>query len=162
MHRECRERFPRHRHQRSPLVSVPGIHHGTCVTTVPWCISGSLTRDGAKNIPGIPSACTTRNFTYLARGPFVGSRNVLCNRLEQLERKVNRTNETRRRYVRIVFLSSFMGPLCLLSNKIMYTYMYCRKELFMRSLVCHFAVYSPRCFAWVLFWCLFFESFRAC
>ena len=31
MHRECRERFPRHRLQRKPLVSDPGMHHGT------WC-----------------------------------------------------------------------------------------------------------------------------
>ena len=26
-----------------PLVSDPGMHHGTCVTHVPWCIPGSLT-----------------------------------------------------------------------------------------------------------------------
>ena len=43
MHRECRERFPRQRLQRKPLVSDPGMHHGTCVTNVPWCMSGSLT-----------------------------------------------------------------------------------------------------------------------
>ena len=35
--------FPRHRLQRKPLVSDPGMHHGTCVTHVPWCMSGSLT-----------------------------------------------------------------------------------------------------------------------
>ena len=64
MRRECRKRFPRHR-----LVSDPGIHHGTCVTHVPWCISWSLTRVGGENVPGIPGACATRNFTYLARGP---------------------------------------------------------------------------------------------
>ena len=39
MHRECRERFPRHRFQRKLLVSDPGMHHGTCVTHVPWCMS---------------------------------------------------------------------------------------------------------------------------
>ena len=32
MCRECRERFPRHRLQRKPLVSDAGMHHGTCVT----------------------------------------------------------------------------------------------------------------------------------
>ena len=32
MHRECRERFPRHRLQMKPLVNDPGMHHGTCVT----------------------------------------------------------------------------------------------------------------------------------
>ena len=42
MRRECRERFPRHQPQRKPLVSDPGMHQGTRVTHVPWCISGSL------------------------------------------------------------------------------------------------------------------------
>ena len=49
--------FPRHRLQRKPLVSDPGMHHGTCVTHVPWCMSGSLTRGGGENVPGIPGAC---------------------------------------------------------------------------------------------------------
>ena len=35
MHRDCRERFPRHRLQRKLLVSDPEMHHGTCVTHVP-------------------------------------------------------------------------------------------------------------------------------
>ena len=69
MRRECRERFPRHRFQRKPLVSDPGMHHGTCVSHVPWCISGSLTRCSGENVPGIPGAYATRNFTYLARCP---------------------------------------------------------------------------------------------
>ena len=70
MCRECRESFPRHRLQRKPLVNDPGMHHGTCVTQVPWCISGSLFRGGGVNIPGIPGACATRIFTYLARSPW--------------------------------------------------------------------------------------------
>ena len=61
-----------HRLQRKPLVSDPSMHHGTCVTHVPWCMSGSLTRGGGENVPGIPGACATRNFTYLVRGPFHG------------------------------------------------------------------------------------------
>ena len=69
MHPECRESFTRHRLQRKPLVSDPGMHHGTCVTQVPWCMSGSLNRDGGENVPGIAGACAIRNFTYLARGP---------------------------------------------------------------------------------------------
>ena len=69
MRRECRERFPRHRLQRKPLVSDPGVHHGTCVTHVPWCMSGSQTRGGGENVPGIRGACVTRNFTYMVRGP---------------------------------------------------------------------------------------------
>ena len=47
----------------------PGMHHGTCVPHVPWCMSGSLTRGDGENVPGITSACATRNFTYLVRGP---------------------------------------------------------------------------------------------
>ena len=46
MRRECRERFPLHRFQRKLLVSDPDMHHGTCVTHVPWCMSGSLNRGG--------------------------------------------------------------------------------------------------------------------
>ena len=69
MRRECRECFPRHRLQRKLLSSDPGMHHGTCVTHVPWCMSGSLTRGGGENVPGIPGACATRNSTYLVRGP---------------------------------------------------------------------------------------------
>ena len=50
-------RFSRHRLQRKPLASDPGMHHGTSVTHVPWCMSGSLTRGGA-----------TLKFTYLVSG----------------------------------------------------------------------------------------------
>ena len=37
MRRECRERF-----SRPPPVSDPDMHHGTCVTHVPWCMTGLL------------------------------------------------------------------------------------------------------------------------
>ena len=43
---------------------------GRCVTHVPWCMSGSLTRAGEENVPSIPGAYATHNFTYLARDPF--------------------------------------------------------------------------------------------
>ena len=49
--------FPTHRLHRKPLVSDPGMHHGTCVTHVPWCMSGTLTCGGGENVPGIPGAC---------------------------------------------------------------------------------------------------------
>ena len=62
--------FPYHRLQRKPLVSDPGMHHGTCVTHVPWCMSASLTHGGGENIPGIPGACTAHTFTYLERDPW--------------------------------------------------------------------------------------------
>ena len=63
--------FPRHRLQRKPLVSDPGMHHGTCITHVPWCLSVSLTRDCEENVPGISGACAFRNCTYLVRGPCI-------------------------------------------------------------------------------------------
>ena len=49
--------FPRRRFQRKPIVGDPGMHHGTCVTHVPWCMSGSLTCGDGENVPGIPCAC---------------------------------------------------------------------------------------------------------
>ena len=69
MRRKFRERFPRHWFQMKALISYPGMHPGTCVTHVPRCMSGSLISCGGENVPGIPGACATRNFTYLARGP---------------------------------------------------------------------------------------------
>ena len=70
--------FSRHRLQRQPLVSDPGTHQGTCVAHVPWCMSGSLTRGVGENVPGIPGACTTRNFTYLVRGPWPWSKHAVA------------------------------------------------------------------------------------
>ena len=67
MHQECQGRFLHRRLQRKPLVSDPGIHHGTKMTHLPWCISGSLTPGGGKNVPGITDACAIRNVAYLAR-----------------------------------------------------------------------------------------------
>ena len=57
-------------------VSNTDMHHGTCVTHVPWCMSGSLISDWLwsrcrENFPGIPGTCATRNFGYLLRGPYV-------------------------------------------------------------------------------------------
>ena len=61
MRRECRERFPRHRLQRKLLVSDPSIHHGMCVTHVPWCMSGSLIRDDRKTFPEFPAHAQAAN-----------------------------------------------------------------------------------------------------
>ena len=49
--------FPHRRFRSKSLVSDPGMHHGTCVTHVPWCMSGSLIRSDGENVPGIPGAC---------------------------------------------------------------------------------------------------------
>ena len=73
MGRECRERFPRHRRWAIPTFITARASH---VTHVPWCMPGSLTsgclwnRRRGKNVPSIPGACTTCNFTYLVRGPW--------------------------------------------------------------------------------------------
>ena len=65
---ECRERFSHHRLQKKPLVSDPGMHHGVCVTQVPWCMSESLNSGGRGKVPGFPGACGIRNFAYLVWG----------------------------------------------------------------------------------------------
>ena len=46
--------FPRHQLLWKPLVSDPSMHHGTCVTRVPWYLSESLTRGGGGNVPAFP------------------------------------------------------------------------------------------------------------
>ena len=74
MRREYRERFSRHRLQKKSPVSDPEMHHGASVKHVPWCMSGSLTCGVGGNVPGIPGACATRKFTYLARGPWTSTR----------------------------------------------------------------------------------------
>ena len=44
-----RELFSRHWLQRKLLVSNIGMHHGTCVTHMPWCMSGSPWRRGKRS-----------------------------------------------------------------------------------------------------------------
>ena len=43
--------FSPHPTSKKPLVSDPGMHHGTCVTHVPGCMSGSLTRGDGEDVP---------------------------------------------------------------------------------------------------------------
>ena len=62
--------FPATDFKGKPLVSDPGMHHGTCVTPVLWCMLGSLTRGGGENNPDIHGACATCNFAHLVRGPY--------------------------------------------------------------------------------------------
>ena len=72
MRRECRERFPRHRE-----LAIP-----TCIKTRAWrtwrdacqdsLLVVSIEVGGRENVPGIPGACATHNFTYLVRGPLTG------------------------------------------------------------------------------------------
>ena len=63
MRRECWERFPRRRLQRKPLVSDRGLHARAVMHV------GIANPRWRGNVPGIPRACTTRNFPYLVRGP---------------------------------------------------------------------------------------------
>ena len=68
--------FLHHRLQRKPSnpilpVTDPDMHHSTWVTHVPWCMSESLTPGGGEDVPGIPDACATHNFRYLAGGSCV-------------------------------------------------------------------------------------------
>ena len=51
--------------ERKPLVRDPGMYHDTCVTYVPWCMTGSITRGGWENVPCMPG-----NFAHLSRGPW--------------------------------------------------------------------------------------------
>ena len=72
MRRECRECFARHRLQKKPLVSNPGMHHGTCVTHVTWCMSGSLTRGGGGKFPAFPRMRNAQFYVFGNRPMEVG------------------------------------------------------------------------------------------
>ena len=69
MRRESRERFPRHRRLATPI----------CITAWRTCrdasrchyLAVSFEVGGREDVPGIPGACATHNFTYLVRGPWV-------------------------------------------------------------------------------------------
>ena len=68
MHRECRERFPGQHGLASPTSITARAWHtcrGACRDRqLAFCIEVA----GGENDPGIPSACATHNFTYLAKG----------------------------------------------------------------------------------------------
>ena len=66
MRRECQERFPCHRLRRKPL-----------------------TRGGGEYVPGIPGACATRNFAFLARGPYQFSQWLTSNRRQTITGTIN-------------------------------------------------------------------------
>ena len=69
---ECQERFPRHRLQRKPLVCDPGMHLGHVRGARAVMHVRIANPRWQENVPCIPGACATRNFTYLARGPWDG------------------------------------------------------------------------------------------
>ena len=47
--------FPCCRLQRKLLVSDPGMHHGTCITHVPWCMWDRLPAVAGKTFPAFPA-----------------------------------------------------------------------------------------------------------
>ena len=47
--------LPRLRMQRKTRVSDPGTHHCTCVTHVPWCMSGLFPAVAGKTFPAFPA-----------------------------------------------------------------------------------------------------------
>ena len=60
--------FPRRPFQRKPLVSDPGMHHGTCVTRAVMHVGIAYLRWRGKRSRH-SRRMRTRNFVYLARGP---------------------------------------------------------------------------------------------
>ena len=59
-----------------PWVNDPDMHHGTYVMHVPWCMPGSLTHGflwnrWRENVPGIPGAWPTCDFTLSGKRPIV-------------------------------------------------------------------------------------------
>ena len=67
---ECRERFPATDFKGNHKLAIP-----TCITARASRTCRDACRDrqpamAGENIPGIPGTCATRNFTYLARGPW--------------------------------------------------------------------------------------------
>ena len=113
--------FPRHRLKRKPLVSDPDMHHGTCVTHEPCCMSGSLTR-GRGNVPGIPGACAKLNLTYLARGPwqleflcpryvarFHKNSSAILNKAASSRKDKNRQNDWKNGYTFVVHTVHAVG-----------------------------------------------------
>ena len=60
----CGRHGPPTRYVTLQVAHAPGLSG----THVPWCMSGLLTRGGGENVPGIPGACATHTFSYLARG----------------------------------------------------------------------------------------------
>ena len=63
-----------------------------CVSHVPWCMSGSLTRGGRENVSGISDACVTQQFYVSGKRPMgtVSCRCHLCPKLPDSDRRMVR------------------------------------------------------------------------
>ena len=65
------------------------MHHGTCVTHLPWCMSGSLTCGDGENVPIIPGACAPAILRIWQEAPWgLGS---LHSQIERLGLKCKNT-----------------------------------------------------------------------
>ena len=81
--------FPCRRLQRKLLVNDPGMQHRTCVTHVPWCMSGCLPAVAGKTFPALPAHAHPQ-FYVSDKRHIVG--NLLgCNRDAQCNFSVQRT-----------------------------------------------------------------------
>ena len=49
-----------------PQFTVHVFTFSCIMASRPWCMSGSLTRGGGENVPGIPGACATHYFMYVS------------------------------------------------------------------------------------------------
>ena len=70
MRRECRERFSCHRGIAIPTCTTARASRTCRDACRDRSLAGSFEVSGGENVPGIPGACATRNFTYLIRGPW--------------------------------------------------------------------------------------------
>ena len=67
---ECRKRFPHHCELAIATFVTAGISASGVWRMLGSLIIGFFKVGGGENVPGNPGACATRNFTYLARGPW--------------------------------------------------------------------------------------------
>ena len=71
-------------------VSDPDMHHDTWRTCRDACrdrwLAVSFEVGGGENIPGIPGARTTRNFTYVVRGPWHKCDPIIASQIDSLNK----------------------------------------------------------------------------
>ena len=84
---------------KRPLISNPSMHYGTCVSHVPWCMSGSLNRGGGetsrhshKTLDGLANCLSCRVSWYDSyRGKRLSRRwkyhNIDCQTMRQTDRR---------------------------------------------------------------------------
>ena len=70
MHRECLERFPRHRGLAIPAYITARVRRTCRDACLDRLLAVSFEVGGGETVSGIPGACTTHNSTYLVRGPY--------------------------------------------------------------------------------------------